>query len=302
MSNGMYIGVDGVARKVTGMYVGVDGVARKVAKAYIGVNGVAQLFYQGIPILEECDWATIQKFAADGTAANYWSVGDTKAVVLNGTVSELTFSNKTYYVYILGFNHNESIEGKGIHFGFGKTAASGGEDIAFCDKYSTGSTQSGFTMKTGGDNNNNYGWVDSKMYKSICPAFFNALPSDLQNVISECTKYTDNSYQSSGSTGAANDLSATSSQVWLLAEYEVFGKRSYANIYEQNYQQQYAYYANGNSAMKISSYTTSTAIVWYLRSKSVNSSTAYCAVGSNGAASTLQSKYSRGFVPCFKVG
>lgn len=40
-----YIGIGGVARKVSAIYIGVDGVARRVKKAYIGVDGVARLCY-----------------------------------------------------------------------------------------------------------------------------------------------------------------------------------------------------------------------------------------------------------------
>lgn len=46
MSKGIYVGVDGVARKVSKLYVGVDGVARRVLKAYIGdANGIARQVY-----------------------------------------------------------------------------------------------------------------------------------------------------------------------------------------------------------------------------------------------------------------
>lgn len=40
--SGIYIGVDGVARKVKKLYVGVDGVAKEVHKVYVGVGGVAR--------------------------------------------------------------------------------------------------------------------------------------------------------------------------------------------------------------------------------------------------------------------
>ena len=42
----MFIGIEGIARKVTGAHIGVDGVARKVKKAYIGVDGVARLAWE----------------------------------------------------------------------------------------------------------------------------------------------------------------------------------------------------------------------------------------------------------------
>lgn len=41
-----YIGVNGIARKITGGYIGINNVARKITKAYIGdENGVAKLIY-----------------------------------------------------------------------------------------------------------------------------------------------------------------------------------------------------------------------------------------------------------------
>lgn len=47
----MFIGIEGIARKVTGAHIGVDGVARKVKKAYIGVDGVARLAWEaGSPV------------------------------------------------------------------------------------------------------------------------------------------------------------------------------------------------------------------------------------------------------------
>ena len=42
MAKGVYVGVDGVARKSRNAYVGVDNVARKIKKAYVGIGGVAR--------------------------------------------------------------------------------------------------------------------------------------------------------------------------------------------------------------------------------------------------------------------
>lgn len=49
MSKGVYIGADGLARKVKTCYIGVNGVARKVKKGYIGVDGVARLYFTADP-------------------------------------------------------------------------------------------------------------------------------------------------------------------------------------------------------------------------------------------------------------
>ena len=48
MAKAHYIGVGGIARKVSGEYVGVSGIARKVKSGYIGVSGVARQFFPGI--------------------------------------------------------------------------------------------------------------------------------------------------------------------------------------------------------------------------------------------------------------
>ena len=45
MSKNAYVGVSGVARRVSNIYVGVNGIARSVAAGYVGVNGIARQFY-----------------------------------------------------------------------------------------------------------------------------------------------------------------------------------------------------------------------------------------------------------------
>lgn len=43
---GLYIGVNGVPKKIKKMYVGVNGISKKIKKGYIGINGIPKLFYQ----------------------------------------------------------------------------------------------------------------------------------------------------------------------------------------------------------------------------------------------------------------
>lgn len=67
--------------------------------------------------LNDNSWETIRGISDAGRGANYWSIGDRKAVTLNGTVGALTLSNFTTYAFIIGFNHNSSFEGANrIHF------------------------------------------------------------------------------------------------------------------------------------------------------------------------------------------
>ena len=90
-----------------------------------------------------------------------------------------------------------------------------------------------------------------------------ALPSDLRAVMKPITKYTDNV---AGGTNNASNISATIDYLPLLAEFEIFGKRTYANSYEKNYQAQYAYYANGNSKVKYKNSDATAAAAWWSRS------------------------------------
>lgn len=50
MAKGLYIGINGVARRVKKIYLGVNGVARCVKSAYLGVNGVARKIYNLLKI------------------------------------------------------------------------------------------------------------------------------------------------------------------------------------------------------------------------------------------------------------
>jgi len=241
----------------------------------------------------------IQAAARAGVAPNYWNVGDKIPIALNGTVGALTL-NDTYYAVILGFNHNASIEGENsIHFQFGKNSA--GADIAFCDAgycdYYKRNDNSRFVMNT--SETNSGGWESSYMRNTICPAFLAIMPTAWQNIIASCTKYSDNV---GGGNDAASYVTDTSDKIWLLSEFEVFGSRTYANSAEQNYQQQYNYYKNGNSTVRYQHSSTGTPFIWWLRSPSIsNYKSHFCTVHTGGVTNAYDPKYSLGFAPCFMV-
>lgn len=248
------------------------------------------------PILANNTPEQIQSAARNGMAPSLWAVGDTVPITLNGTVGALTFSNETYYAFIIGFNHNADIEGENsIHFQFGKTSA--GVDIAFCDsKYGNTGSDAAFRMNT--SNTNSGGWNNSYMRKTICPAFLSAMPSAWQSVIAACTKYSDNT---GGGSDTASYVTTTSDKIWLLSEFEVRGKRSWANSAEQNYQKQYDYYKNGNSKVKYKHNATTTACSWWLRSVYATGTNFFCYVYTGGSAGYTGANFSYGFAPGFKV-
>ena len=263
-------------------------------------------------ILNDNSWETIREISDAGTGANYWSVGDRKAVTLNGTVGHLTLSNYTTYAFIIGFNHNASIEGTNrIHFQLAKTALSGGTDVCFCDnQYGPDSGWSSpgagyFVMNA--SNTNSGGWKSSQMRTNICGTSLSSysgtiiavIPAALRAVLKSVTKYTDNTANGGGST--ASYVTATTDYFFLLSEFEVFGSISYGNTNEKNKQAQYAYYSAGNSKIKYKHNGTSTAARWWLRSPYRYNSRFFVFVRADGTAEDNYANYSFGFTPGFCV-
>ena len=253
--------------------------------------------------LNDNDWSVIQSVSDAGKGASYWSIGDRKAITLNGTVGALTLSSVTTYAFIIGFNHNSSVEGTNrIHFQLAKTALSGGTDVALCDSY-YGNTGGGFRMNTSSTNSG--GWASSNMRTALCGTSLSSysgtilavIPAALRAVLKSVTKYTNNTGQST----AASAVTATTDYFFLLSEYEVFGSISYANSNESSKQAQYSYYSAGNSKIKYKHSATSTAVYWGLRSPHASGSSSFVRVRADGTVGSADAYYSRGFAPGFCV-
>lgn len=263
-----------------------------------------------LSVLNDNSWEAIRYAADNNLGANYWAVGDAKQIIINGTIGTKSYSNYQPWVYILGFNHNASLEGNNtIHFGcFRSTQAySVTSGIALTDDtYLDAPSSLAFNMNTSGTNSG--GWEDSAMRINLLDAdatsatssstnsFLAALPFELQSVLKQCTKYTNNVGESS----SQNAITATQDWVWLLSEYEVQGAITYSNTYESIYQQRYQYYVNGNSKIKYMQSNTSTAAVWWNRSPYAIGS-GFCFAAANGGASSQNAKYSYGLAPAFCV-
>lgn len=258
--------------------------------------------------LNNNEWSVIKSVSDAGQGANYWSIGDRKAVTLNGTVGKLSLSNVTTYAFIIGFNHNASVEGANrIHFQLAKTALSGGTDVCLCDSSynSTVSTTGYFSMNS--SRTNSGGWASSQMRTNICGTSLSSysgtiiavIPAALRAVLKSVTKYTDNTANGGGST--ASYVTATTDYFFLLSEFEVFGSISYGNTNEKNKQAQYAYYSAGNSKIKYKHDGTSTAANWWLRSPVASTSNYFVFVGTDGTVDSVGAYYSLGFAPGFCV-
>lgn len=322
-------GIDGVKRNVSKLIQGVNGVKTEVTEYWSSEGGVKKLVYQAVSydsVLNNNSWELIRQASDEGVASSIWSIGDCKEITINGTVGTKAFSNYKTYVYILGFDHNSSIEGTGITFGGFKTALSNGKNICLIDShynsYST-SGQKWFNMNHS-SNTNSGGWkgcdlrydvlgstnVNNGDATSSCATspvsgtLMAALPSDLRAVMKPMSIYTDNT---GGGSNTASYVTKTVDYLPLLAECEIFGDNygwsgsGYANDAEKNYQQQYQYYKNGNSKVKHRHSATDSTAHWWERSPICISSSYFCIVNANGDANYYSPGISRGLAPAFRV-
>jgi hypothetical protein len=271
--------------------------------------GFSNLPPVGAP-LNDLTWEQIRAISDAGLAADYFSVGDTKTITINGTFGSTTFSNLSIDAFIIGIDHNSSVEGSNkIHFQVGKINS---VDVCFCaSNYGYFSGQilaDGFVMNK--DNINTGGWASSYMRTTILGSdsdpttpkantLLAALPSELRAVMKPVTKYSDNK---GDGTNTAAGVTATTDYLWLLAAYELGSNLGASpNKVEANYQAQYDYYASGNSRTKYKHNATSTSAYWWTRSVWGQYSSKFLVVYSDGSVWEKNSYLSQGMSPAFAV-
>lgn len=256
-------------------------------------------------VLNDNSWATIREVSSAGLGANYWAVGDVKEIKINGKVGNTTFSNLAVNTFILGFNHNSAKEGANkIHFQIGKI---GSTAVGLCDSQYNNTTSSSGYFNWNTSNTNRGGWNacykrktlygnDGTPTSPVANSLMAALPSELLAVMQPVTKYTDNTGNSSNTSGA---VTATTDYLFDLSEFEVFGSRTYANQYEQNSQAQYDYYKAGNSRVAYNHTAVTTAVWWGLRSPYYTGNNIFVIVWTDGDTTTNIAYNSGGLRPGF---
>ena len=321
----------------TPKYTGTDGLYDFVGwePEIVHVTGNATYTAQFVNrpnILSTMSWDEISAVSDEGTAENYFNIGDTKGIIFSGTVGTAAINIATY-VYILAFDHNAEIEGRGIHFGTFRTTEFNGADFSIADGKAGAFNSSGdkyFAFSHWGATNYG-GWSGCDMRYDIlgstdnapsdygaraqsgrtgydpsntcatnpvADTFMAALPSDLRAVMKPMIKYTNNT---GGASDTETNVTASVDYLPLLSEFEVFGTRTYANSYEQNKQKQYSYFETVSSRRKKrSDYLSGDYDTWVLRSPCLGGEE-FCIVTKNGNISYNRS-HSDGYIaPIFKV-
>ena len=327
-ANAMYAGETPVSAEGGVMFRGFDPSA---------VNVTADLdcyaVYEHAGTLNEESWQRISELSAEGLAENIFAIGDTKMIHIEGTVGTLEV-NADYGVYIIGFDHNEELEGKGIHFGTFKAA--NGEDLALASSasyltYSTNGTKH-FNMNHWGgynkggwarcdlrydilgstdvaplgyggraqDGNVGYDATETCATNPVADTLMAALPSDLRAVMKPMTKYTDNAPGADSS--SLDRITATIDFLPLLATFEAYAESYLSNPVEKAMQKQYKYFADGNSKVKYVPFDRSERrAYWWCRSPRAQTNTTFCSSTLMESPSSFVAELACSLAPIFKV-
>lgn len=287
------------------------------------------------PVLENNSWDDIKKASDEGIASTLWAVGDTKSVSLNGKVGHINL-NTTTRVFILGFDHNADLEGPGITFGCfidinGKILALKDEENArpssgsitfninhFYDSYGAAVNIGGWKrcdlrydilgstdvppLRYGNSPNlgeEGYDATENCAKNPVPNTLLASLPEDLRKVMKSMTVYTDNY---GNGTNYPEGVTSSIDYLPLPSEYEISGKRSLANSYEQNYQAQYQFYKNGNSKIKYDFSESSSSVYYWVRSPCCMYGNDWsCCISNTGENDASESKLNQNISPMFRV-
>lgn len=215
--------------------------------------------------LNDTTWDNIAIVSKLGKAQDYWKVGDTKTVAVNGV---------NYQFQIIGFDHDTLTTKDG-------TRTKAGITFQMVDCLNT-------TYSMNGSNTNSGGWNGSTMRTSTMATLLNQLPAALKNVLKSVNKL------SGTGGGSTSGTQTTHDKLFLLSEVEIFGTTTYSVPGEGT---QYAYYKAGNSKVKK---VNGSANGWWERSPYSGNTNGFCNVASSGNAdrSGASSSYGVSFGFC----
>ena len=214
---------------------------------HVGINGIWEQFSVVFPTigtpLNNWAWAQINFVAMRGWAMNYFAIGDTKNININGV---------SYVVEIIGINHDDLADGSG----------KAGITFSLQNCLNTLYAMNLTTTNVGS-------WRDSYMRSNLQTNIFDQLENDLKAVIKPIIKKT--------SAGDRNStIVSTVDTLFLFSESEIFGQASQSYAGEGN-----LYFFFTTTAKRIKR-LGSTARIWWLRSPSTKQGSYFCYVSDKG--------------------
>ena len=231
-------------------------------------------------------WETIAEMVRTGKALEVYNVGDTKEVTVDGYTNG---DETTFTVRIANMSTPEQCNNDV----FSQTAC--GFVIEFEDIITTHNMNSTST--------NVGGWPGSKMYSFVNNDIYNALPSDLRNVIIDTYTVSGHGYSESSNFTSIDKL-------YLLSTKEVWGKEGTSNTIGNDKAEaetrQLDYYKNNgvttsNYSIAIKTYQGS-AYRWWLRSANSGGSNFFYNVNTSGDWEYYGATTTNGVAPAFRIG
>lgn len=207
--------------------------------------------------LADYSWDEINRIGALGRATEYFSIGETKQVVL--TTGEIIT------LVLVGFNSD--------------ALASDPTTYAPYSFHMQNCMNTKQQMEL--TNTNVNGWNGCRMRTTVLPEILLTLPAELQSVIKTVVKKSSAGNQSS-------NIVQTNDKLWLASEIEIFGTLTYSKSGEGS---QYPYYATSGNRVKM---VSNAAAFWWERSPYATDATYFCHVNASGTASYSNASYSHG--------
>ena len=245
----------------------------------------------------------IHEVSEQGLAKSYWAVGDTKPIVINGSVGNHRFDNVEIHLYIQDFDYHKTSGGASlITMGFGKI---GGKLVGLCDaQYGSGQSSNGY-FNWNPNNSNSGGWKGCYMRNTLLDSGGNplsprssslpsVLPLELRRNMRKAQVWTDNTGGGSDNSGY---VTQTEEALCPPAEFEVFGQRYNANSAEQSHQKQLAYYKAGNSKVHYRHDSTGSAVNVALRSVYSDYISCFVIINDDGTYTNGNAYHSQALAP-----
>lgn len=196
--------------------------------------------------LADATWEQINAISEAGLASEYFSIGDTKSISINGT---------SYDVKIYGFDHDDKTDNSGkagITFGLSKLLSP--------------------AHKMNVNRTNNGGWNNCVLRTTtLRNTIYNQLDNSVRKVIKTVTK------KASGGVSNNNALYSSPDTLFLFSEIEVTGSSENSIEGEGT---KYPIFTDNTSRVKAD--TTSTARTWWLRSSHTTDSTKFLHLNTSG--------------------
>ena len=230
--------------------------------------------------------------------ADYWAVGDTRSVSLSAmSATGVGESHRAQTVqFVIGdFNHDDLATPINGHT---KAAVTLLQKDCLMDASNASNPVNGSSNTENGymnsSNTNNGGWKNCARRTWCNNVYFNALPSTWQSIVKTVNK------KSGTGGGSSSGTEITADKIFLAAEIEIFGSRTYSVDGEGT---QYQYYKNATAnRYKMPKWSSSNVSnVYWERSPLSGDAYSFCRVNFNGRATVSVATYANGVAPCLCI-